>query len=93
MGASKVALTASQLFWRAFQTKEQRAKSSSNVSTEYSNVEVDEQGFLLVTTSSYEYWQYKQNKIQAEVLAKAIIENTEDGPMDYWAKNEMSKQN
>lgn len=65
MGASKVTLTASQLFWRAFQTKEQRAKSSSNVSTEYSNVEIDEQGFLLVTTSSYEYWQYKQNKIQA----------------------------
>lgn len=65
MGASRVALTASQLFWRAFQTKEQRAKTSSNVSTEYSNVEIDEQGFLLVTTSSYEYWQYKQNKIQA----------------------------
>lgn len=65
MGASKVTLTASQLFWRAFQTKEQRAKSSSNVSTEYSNVEIDDQGFLLVTTSSYEYWQYKQNKMQA----------------------------
>lgn len=65
MGASKVALTATQLFWRTFQTKEQRAKSSSNVSTEYSNVEIDEQGFLLVTTSSYEYWQYKENKIQA----------------------------
>lgn len=32
----------------------------------------------------------RKNKIQAEVLAKAIIENTEDGPMDYWAKNEMN---
>lgn len=32
----------------------------------------------------------RRNKIQAEVLAKTIIENTEDGPMDYWAKNEMN---
>ena len=31
-----------------------------------------------------------EDEIQAEVLAKAIIENTEDGPMDYWAKNEMN---
>ncbi len=64
MGASRTSLTASELFWRTFQTKEQREKSSSNVSTEYSNVEIDDLGFLMVTTSAYEYWQYKKGNIQ-----------------------------
>lgn len=65
MGASKTALTASELFWRVLQTKKQRAKSSSSVSTEYNNVEIDKEGFLFVTSSAYEYWQYKEGKIQA----------------------------
>lgn len=65
MGAAKVTLTPSQLFWRSISTKAQRAKTSSSVSTEYSNVEIDDQGFLLVTTSAYEYWQYQAGNIQS----------------------------
>lgn len=64
MGASSVSLTASQLFWRIFSTKEQREKTSSNVSTEYNNVEIDEQGFLMVTSTAYTYWEYKAGKAQ-----------------------------
>lgn len=64
MGASSVSLTASQLFWRIFSTKEQREKTSSNVSTEYNNVEIDEQGFLMVTSTAYTYWEYKSGKAQ-----------------------------
>jgi len=64
MGASSVALTASQLFWRVFSTKEQREKTASNVSTEYNNVEIDEQGFLMVTSTAYTYWEYKSGKAQ-----------------------------
>lgn len=64
MGASSVALTASQLFWRAFSTKEQRQKTSSNVSTDYNNVEIDEQGFLMVTSTAFTYWEYESGKAQ-----------------------------
>lgn len=64
MGASSVALTASQLFWRAFSTKEQRQKTSSNVSTDYNNVEIDEQGFLMVTSTAFTYWEYASGKAQ-----------------------------
>lgn len=64
MGASSVALTASQLFWRAFSTKEQRKKTSSNVSTEYNNVEIDDQGFLMVTSTAFTYWEYESGKAQ-----------------------------
>jgi len=64
MGASSVSLTASQMFWRVFSTKEQREKTASNVSTEYNNVEIDEQGFLMVTSTAYTYWEYKSGKAQ-----------------------------
>lgn len=64
MGASSVSLTAAQLFWRVFSTKEQREKTASNVSTEYNNVEIDEQGFLMVTSTAYTYWEYKSGKAQ-----------------------------
>lgn len=64
MGASKVTLTPMQLFWRMFSTKEQREKTSSNVSTEYNNVEVDEEGFLLVTSSAFTYYEYQSGAAQ-----------------------------
>lgn len=32
----------------------------------------------------------EEDDIQAEVLANAIILNTENGPMDYWARNELN---
>ena len=64
MGASKVALTPMQLFWRMFSTKEQRQKTSSNVSTEYNNVEVDDEGFLMVTSSSFTYYEYQSGSAQ-----------------------------
>lgn len=64
MGASKVTLTPMQLFWRMFSTKEQRQKTSSNVSTEYNNVEVDDEGFLMVTSSSFTYYEYQSGAAQ-----------------------------
>ena len=59
MGATKVTLTPMQLFWRMFSTKEQRKKTASNVSTEYNNIVVDEEGFLMVTSSAFTYYEYK----------------------------------
>lgn len=64
MGAPKVAVNAIDLLWRSIATKEQRQRMVSYVPTEYNNVLVDGEGFLFVTTSAYEYWQYLDGKIQ-----------------------------
>ncbi len=58
MGAAKVSLTPLQMFWRIFSTREQREKTTSNVSAVYNNVEVDDEGFLYATSSAFSYWQY-----------------------------------
>lgn len=89
MGASKVTLTPMQLFWRMFSTKEQREKTSSNVSTEYNNVEVDDGGFLLVTSSAFTYYEYasgaaqpirKLNSKGSDVLSRV---GNPSGELDY----------
>ncbi len=64
MGAPAVAVSAVELLWRRLMTKEQRARTVANVPTEYSNVTADDEGFLFVTTSAYEYWQFRQGKIR-----------------------------
>lgn len=64
MGAPRVAVNPIDLLWRSIATKEQRQRMVSYVPTEYNSVLADEEGFLFVTTSAYEYWQYLDGKIQ-----------------------------
>ncbi len=52
LGAQKTAPSAWQIFWRMFQTKEQRAALESLVPTEYNNIAIDESGFVYATISS-----------------------------------------
>ncbi len=52
IGAQKSTLSAWDVFWRKFQTDEQRAQSERVVSTEYNNITIDEKGLIYVTTSS-----------------------------------------
>jgi len=52
LGAQKTSPTAWQIFWRMFQTKEQRAGSVKLVPTEYNNITIDSSGFIYVTTDS-----------------------------------------
>lgn len=52
LGAQKTAPSAWEIFWRMFQTKEQRRASAKLVPTEYNNITCDESGFIYVTTSS-----------------------------------------
>ena len=52
LGAQKTAPDAWQVFWRMFQTKEQRKSLQSLVPTEYNNISIDESGFIYVTISS-----------------------------------------
>lgn len=52
IGPQKVSYNAWQMFWRIFQTAEQKAASIKMVPTEYNNLTIDSDGFLYVTTSS-----------------------------------------
>jgi len=54
IGAQKVVYNLLDVIWRNFQTAEQRALSTQNVSTEFNNITIDEKGFVYVTTSSIE---------------------------------------
>ena len=52
MGAQKVTLSASQIFWRIFQTAAQRERSEKKIPAEYNNMAIDNEGFIYVTTSA-----------------------------------------
>ncbi len=52
IGAQKSTLSAWEIFWRKFQTEEQRKYSDTVVSTEYNNITIDDMGLIYVTTSS-----------------------------------------
>ncbi len=52
IGAQKVAISALDILWRRFQTKEQREQSEQYISTEFNNIAIDKDGFIYVTTSS-----------------------------------------
>lgn len=52
IGAQAVSLSAWEILWRRFQTAEQRELSVSNISTEFNNITITDEGFIYVTTSS-----------------------------------------
>lgn len=52
LGAQKQKTSMIDIIWRSFQTEEQRKKSVKTVSTEYNNINIDQDGFVYATTSS-----------------------------------------
>ncbi len=52
MGATPVKTNAAELFWRSFSTKEQRRRAMRFVPSEYNNIDIDENGFIFVTSYS-----------------------------------------
>ncbi len=54
IGAQKGDYNALQIILRRFQTAAQREASIKNVSTEYNNITIDEDGFIYVTTNTIE---------------------------------------
>ncbi len=52
LGAQKQKTSIIDVIWRSFQTEEQRRKSVKTVSTEYNNLNIDQDGFVYATTSS-----------------------------------------
>ncbi len=71
LGAQKTAPSAFQIFWRMFQTKEQRAAMQTLVPTEYNNIAIDNSGFVYATISS----------LSKEKMADAISSKSTSG--DY----------
>ena len=54
MGAPQVVKSLIDQFWQSFQTKAQRERTKNYVPTEYSNIAIDDEGFLFVTTATYD---------------------------------------
>ena len=52
IGAQRVSANALELFWRMFMSEEQLERSASFVPVEYSDLTIDEEGFVFVTSSS-----------------------------------------
>ena len=54
IGAQATTLSAWEIIWRRFQTDEQREAQEENLSTEFNNITIDDDGFIYVTTSGIE---------------------------------------
>ena len=52
VGAQQVTISAMEIFWRRFQTDEQRSQSQAYISTEFNNIAINDKGFIYTTTSS-----------------------------------------
>ena len=48
-GTINVRITLAQRFWRLFSTKEQRARQQQFIPTEFTNIDIDEDGFVYAT--------------------------------------------
>lgn len=68
IGAPRAAITPWEIFWRNFQTREQRERNPIFVPTEYNNIAIDEEGFVFVTTSN----------LEARDIDEALMKKTKD---------------
>lgn len=72
IGAQKVSANAIDLLWRAFMTEEQLARTASFVPVEYSNLTIDEKGFIYVTCAQidrYDLYSYIWSRSTASTYA------------------------
>ena len=69
IGAQATTLSAWEIIWRRFQTDEQREAQEENLSTEFNNITIDDDGFIYVTTSG----------IEAGSVESAITSKSKDG--------------
>ena len=52
LGTQSNSMSLMDMVWRRFQTAEQRKQSVTNVSLEFNNINIDEEGFIYATTAS-----------------------------------------
>ena len=69
IGAQAVSLSAWEILWRRFQTKEQREASEKNVSTEFNNITINRDlGLVYVTTSTID-----ESAVAGAIKSKATV--------------------
>ncbi len=68
IGAQKVTYSITDMIWRKFQTKEQLASQTQNISVAYNNITVDDDGFVYATS----------DKVSATEQLKAIKSKSPD---------------
>ncbi len=66
VGAQAVVIDAWEIFWRRFQTEDQKKRSELFVPTEYNNITINDEGFIYVTSSSIE-----DEKVEDAILGKS----------------------
>ena len=59
LGAAEVSVSITDYLWRLISTKDQIARSASFVPTEYNNVNIDEDDFIYVSSSSFTAAEYQ----------------------------------
>jgi hypothetical protein len=65
MGAQKVVMSAWDRLWRKLQTDEQKANSISYVATEFNNIDMNEKGFIYITTD-----QITESRVSSAIRSK-----------------------
>ena len=86
IGAQKVAYSVFEIFWRRFQTAEQRAQSVSFVSVEFNNIAVDADGFIYVTTDEIDPSQ-QQSSIQSNTAAYSPVKKLNSAGDEIMKRN------
>lgn len=67
LGAQTVTLSASEIFWRVFQTAAQKAQQAKSLPANYDSVSIDDKGFLYVTSAKID-----AQKQYSAMVAKSI---------------------
>ncbi len=86
IGATQVQISALEILWRNFQTKEQRESSSKFVSTEFNNITIDADNFIYVTTSSIDE-SAQQATIQSKDGTNAPVKKLNASGADVMRRN------
>lgn len=87
-GAQEVAVNPLETFWRGLMSEEQLDRSESYVSVEYSNITIDEKGFVYVTCSDIDRYElYSAVNSRSSSSAYAPIKKLNPAGTDVLVRN------
>lgn len=87
-GAQEVAINPLETLWRSLMSEEQLDRSESYVSVEYSNITIDEKGFVYVTCSDIDRYElYSAVKNRSSSSAYAPIKKLNPAGTDVLVRN------
>ena len=86
IGAQKVTVSAWELFWKRFQSAEQRRRSEKKLSVPYNNITIDDEGFIYVTTTGIDPGS-QQSSITSKDGTYAPVKKFNAGGKDILGRN------